>query len=766
MNDQVFPSRNSLWDVHNHLLIPGCLALAEVENTGFTVDKSRLAKMDSRYTEKLRGLEDNIRSYPEVTEIEKRVQKRFNFNSHDQVREMLYEQFNLDSDGIPKTGVKQKLSTSKEALAILKGQHAVIDVLQEHRKYATLYKMFVKAMPQHIMPDGRVHCGYQPTTVTGRLRCSDPNLQQVPKNLDPDELGFDFDPELNIKELYVPFDSKYGLLQADYSQIELRILALYSLDGVLIGIFQSGKDIHIATGQEMADIKEPGIIVDKKSKWRKAAKCFHPDTEVLTKSGWKAMRHLGADEEIIQASPQNKQGGVILEWTKPTHLELRPNHCDTLVKSYCEGMDLDTTPDHRMLYETASGCFRICEPKDLATKARYVYNAGNLCQSNGLELDPIMLKLAVATQADGSIYKYKRGNVHIKFGFTKQRKIERMRTLLAGLPYTETIQGVKNPCTCFSLSGELAFELANMLDFDKTLPWSWLNLNQEQRTLVLSEAEHWDGCRSTQPNGSSWKSYSYCSYKPKNIDVLQAMAAITGFKSRTVGDHITISPKSRTQGAGIVCTEYNYDGDVAVISVPSTFVLVRNGGVTSITGQCINFGIIYGKGDDSLAAELGTSLAEAQAFRKIYFTRMPFVESFISEVEDYCRENKEVMTMFGNKRRLLSVDSPNKWTRLEALRQAVNMPIQGTAALYTLASIIEINNAFRRYNFKSRIVATVHDSIVTSYYKPELHAVAEIMTTIMEKPSNRLIYWDNPVPLVADLEYSEDSWATIKEYRA
>ena len=445
MRHDLFPSKNTLLDVHDKLLIPAVHALKQVEKNGFQINQIVLLEMSLGYQEKIQFIEDQIRSYPEVIKLEERLGKELNMKSPDQIRELMYQELGLSTEDVPKT-TTGKPSTNKIAIANLKKEHAIVELMSQHRKYTTLYKMFVKPMFGHIMPDGRVHPSLGFFTVTGRLHSERPNEQNIPRKIDPEEIGFEFDPSLDIKNMFVPTNDQFELLQADQSQAELRVLAEYCQDSVMLDAFIRGLDIHLATGELLA-----GHPIDKSSPWRRRAKA-------------------------------------------------------------------------------------------------------------------------------------------------------------------------------------------------------------------------------------------------------------------------------------------------------------------------INFGLIFGKGASALARELGITVDEATQFINAYFNKMPGVKKFLEYVVEYCKQYKQVSSMFGRVRILRTIDSYDKYTRYEAERQAVNMPIQSAASDYTLIGLMNMvvmfNEFAAKYNFRSKIVAIVHDSIVFDVFKKERNTVIEIANTVMVKPQNELMYWTNTVPYVVDIEVGP-SWGKI-----
>lgn len=367
-----------------------------------------------------------------------------------------------------------------------------------------------------------------------------------------------------------------------------------------------GLDAHAALGATMVGEEYAAFVAklkikDKRGKdVRQASKCFHPDTEVLTRRGWVRVGDLRADDDVAAAIPG--RDGVAVEWQRPTQLTRRPSP-GALVHLYNEGMDLRVTEEHRMLVRRTNGAWDVVRPEDV-NRARGWWNAG---QYAGGDWDPPEreLRLAVATQADGSFR-----HARISFGFKKQRKIDRMRALLAGEEYVESV--TSQGATSFVCGRALSDQLHAYLDGEKRFTWRWLTLTPRAREVVLDEAVHWDGHRPKR-----CRAYKYFSTLPQNVDVLQALAAISNRKTRAVwnphstdlerghavcGD-LTIRDKPNTRGENLRTQVIPYDGDVVCLSVPSSFVLVRDRGVVVVVGQCGNFGFPGGMGPVKLVLQ-------------------------------------------------------------------------------------------------------------------------------------------------------------------
>jgi DNA polymerase-1 len=224
--------KNDLARVYEEIDLPLAPVLARMERHGVRVDPGALGEMSAAMQEELRGREKRIY---ELAGCE------FNINSPPQLAEVLFDKLNLPQPR--KYGKGKVRSTAADVLESLAGQHPLPQAIMEYREIAKLKSTYVDALPRLIHPrTGRLHtrlnqCGAS----TGRLASSDPNLQNIPVRT---ELG---------RKIRAAFAAEPGwaLLSADYSQIELRLLAHISGDPVLVEAFQHGEDIHARTAQEI-----------------------------------------------------------------------------------------------------------------------------------------------------------------------------------------------------------------------------------------------------------------------------------------------------------------------------------------------------------------------------------------------------------------------------------------------------------------------------------------------------------------------------------
>jgi hypothetical protein len=326
--------------------------------------------------------------------------------------------------------------------------------------------------------------------------------------------------------------------------------------------------------------------------------CFHPETEVLTRNGWIRIDQLTGQEEVCSARLSD-DGGCELEWERPLHLTTR-DFDGELVHVKNEGIDLRVTPDHRMCgwkrVSYRDGRVRdyvvTCLPQEMSD-LRYWPNAG--MAAGKYSVDERMLRLAVAVQADGHYPEYG----PVRLGFTKKRKIDRLRSLLREDEFRFAYVGAQQVST-FYLEENVDRFVRSLLTPNKKMPWWWTELLPELRTAVLEEVRFWDA--HTFPRGTGYK---YTSVGEENVDVLQAIATLTLSKSRKTryareaplqdAFNLSVKNKHRSRGGNLEISNERYFGQVFCLTTRNDTVVVRDGGVPVITRQC-DFGLPGGLG--------------------------------------------------------------------------------------------------------------------------------------------------------------------------
>ena len=227
--------------------VPLCLVLAKMEENGASIDVEYLSVIEKEINEKLEIIENKI--YEQVGE-------RFNINSPKQVGDMLFGKMNLKAKGMKsKTG----FSTNAKVLETLAEEHQVAKDILEQRHLAKLKSTYVDTLPElRSAIDGRIHASFNQTiTTTGRLSSSNPNLQNIPAR---SELGN------RIRGAFVAENKDNLIISADYSQIELRLLAHISRDDNLIEAFCDDEDVHSATASKVFGVPIEEVTKDMRSK--------------------------------------------------------------------------------------------------------------------------------------------------------------------------------------------------------------------------------------------------------------------------------------------------------------------------------------------------------------------------------------------------------------------------------------------------------------------------------------------------------------------
>jgi DNA polymerase-1 len=234
-------------DLLYNIEVPTALVLAKMEENGASIDVSYLSSIEKEINEKLEVVENKI--YEEVGE-------KFNINSPKQVGDMLFGKLNLKAKGMKsKTGY----STSAKVLESLAEENQVARDILEQRHLAKLKSTYVDTLPELISPtDSRIHASFNQTiTTTGRLSSSNPNLQNIPAR---SEIGN------RIRGAFVAADENNLIISADYSQIELRLLAHISRDDNLIEAFCEDEDVHSSTAARIFDVPLEQVTKEMRKK--------------------------------------------------------------------------------------------------------------------------------------------------------------------------------------------------------------------------------------------------------------------------------------------------------------------------------------------------------------------------------------------------------------------------------------------------------------------------------------------------------------------
>jgi len=222
-------ARMNMEELYSKIEHPLTFVLRDMEELGIRVDRGALTEYGSKLNGRIAELTQEIYSLAGET---------FNINSTKQLGQILFEKLELPSGKKTKSGY----STNAEVLGKLVGAHPIVPAILEYRQLTKLSSTYVEGLLNGIAADGRIHSTFHQTvTATGRISSADPNLQNIPTRT---ELGRE------LRKVFIPEDG-YSFVDADYSQIELRVMAAMSGDENLIDAFKHSEDIHASTASKV-----------------------------------------------------------------------------------------------------------------------------------------------------------------------------------------------------------------------------------------------------------------------------------------------------------------------------------------------------------------------------------------------------------------------------------------------------------------------------------------------------------------------------------
>ncbi len=214
----------------------------KMKDNGVLVDIKKLNQLSSDFEKEIEKLQK---------QIYKTSGQEFNLNSPSQLSEVLFDKMGISTLGVKKTP-GGAISTNAEELKKLAKENPIISSIIEYREFFKLKTGFVDSLPRMINPkDGRIHPHFhQLGTETGRMSCSDPNLQNIPTKTFTGK---------KIRECFIP-ENGFEFLSADYSQMDFRVVASLSKDEIMLGFLRQGKDIHLMTASLIFKIKETDVL--------------------------------------------------------------------------------------------------------------------------------------------------------------------------------------------------------------------------------------------------------------------------------------------------------------------------------------------------------------------------------------------------------------------------------------------------------------------------------------------------------------------------
>lgn len=664
-----------------------------------------------------------------------------NFGSSKQMVDLLYESpygFNLPILEYTEAGAP---SSAEATLIKLKeyDNSGFIDLLLKSRELEKLNSTYVAGMLKSLSKDNRVHTSYKINgTVTSRLSSTEPNMQNIPR----------VTTNSDIKPMFIA-PPGYAMVELDYSQAELRIVAELAKEEKMIEWFNRGHNIHVAVAVEAEkvntgkDIKYEDIYPITKNeshpqhvewtKKKKRAKCYSGDTEVLTVAGW-----IRLDEYSGQILAQYNFQEELITFTEPEQWGTVQSDKNYSYKD--RNTDLFITHDHQTLFKTRAGKKIKTEFHELVGKNGYMPSAGKLANTQ-YKLTEDETRLLAMITADGS---FRQGA--IRFGFKRVGKVLRCRALLDKMGITYTLRELpKKGVTTFRIA-RLAYPQAINRYVGKSKDLSWNCLLEVPGDIYLQEAAHWDSHLDER-----WRdgSVNFTTTNEQTADVMQAMGTLNNCRIVKV----TYKRGERTvYKISYKLSEFAYSrvnlknaklhvGEKTMysVTVPERNLITRHNGKVTISGNTINFGILYEQSDAKLAETMKCTKDEAAKFKKEWLNTFPAIAKWIDRQHKKVKRDGYVVNIWGFKRRLPKIYSSKYGEMLEAQRQSVNAPIQGAASLFTLFSAIVIEEM----RLKGEIpldfpmVYTVHDSLGFYVKLDKIHEFAKIAIPIMANPQTK-----------------------------
>jgi len=472
-----------------------------------------------------------------------------------------------------------------------------------------------------------------------------------------------------FRECFVPRHGKV-FVSVDYDTIELRALAQVHLwwfgKSAMADALIAGEDLHLSLGAQLLGIPYAEAQArlaagdEEVSDARQNAKmCFAAGTEVLTRTGWVRIEDVTTGHEIaavVDIPERRTPGGAPrIAWQHP--LRTAQRWSDNVIRVYNKQFDLVCTADHEVpSYLDDAGPLRRVEMQDL-NKARY--HLKSAVAPGDVEADEILLRLAVATQADGNIYVGRTAHrPSIRFGFKNPRKIERLEMLLqrAGICHRTSVS--KEGVYIFNVGAKVAGPILDLLGENKTLPSWWCSLTPELRHVVLEEVGVWDAKVREGKN-----SYLYTSKDKQSAETLFRMAALTGWRGVLCEKHMTykglpypyyeVSILPRADARSVVKYEQQPAQQVYCLTVPAGYMIVRGGEGRERQGHLVvsncNFGFPGGLSAETFvvySAGMGhpISLEAAQRLRDTWFERWPEMADYFNVIGEASKWDRFCLT--------------------------------------------------------------------------------------------------------------------------
>lgn len=683
--------------------MPFLRAIGEMELEGVLVDWEKVKNITNSLNKELVVLEEGLyRSLGENYKLQTNVfgevtgvVGRHNFNSSQQLRDIIVNRLKLS---INKTTVSGAESTGRESLEALKGSHEFIDLLLKHRAISKLKNAFFDPLPRFKNKDGRVRCSFNDTGArTGRLSCSEPNLQQLPKS--SDDVGVD------TRGCFIA-PKGYKMITCDYSGQELRVLAHITNCEPMIKAFKEGADFHQATADKFGVDRTKAKAINFGVAYGKAQPL---DAKILTPFGWTTFGDVkegdyiftanGTTTQITKVHPIQKQPTYKLTMRDRSSTECGEEHLWTIQTTYDKQLGKEriiSTKELKKILKKGkqNNCF-IQYNRPLYFKSKYQYlhpyimglylgdgdNCNRLTIANKDIVKKVKDLLPEGIQLTNNGYAYR---------MIAPRKTNDKKQFISSNPIINYMREI-------GLDGRKSG--------DKFIPKQYLYGDYQQRKQLFYGLFDSDG--SFNNNSYDYTTISKCladdvMFLCKSLGARCTMRERHTYyngKRGRLSYRLFISFPPVRQSNSIESIEYVGEKNCRCITVE------HESGLYITDDFIVTHNSAYGFSQD-----WGVSEEEAQKFLDDYFSMFPEVKNKIDETTMSVKKNNHATSLTGRKRRFVTNEQgyhPNK-----NFRQAFNFLIQGFSAdMIRIAAIKCLNLIRRNPSWGLRIIFTVHDEL-------------------------------------------------------
>lgn len=708
--------------------MPFLYVLLDMEENGIYIDQQQVSALEKEVRERLRQAQQR---WNEIT-------GGVNANSNKDLPIYLFETLKLPVQGKTEGG-----KPSTDALTLMrlaaKDKSGAVAALREIRECEKILGTYIENFQTKINADGRMRTNFnQDGAATGRLSSSgNINLQNIPSRSD---LG------KRIRDAFAAQDDDHVILVADYSQLELRLVAHFSQEPKMIEAFQNGDDPHQITADLMGVSRSIGKTLN--------FGCVPMDATALTPYGWKGYDDLNVGSTVMGYNPETEQ----MEWTKVVDIAKYEN-APVVRMQVGKGFDVRVTPNHRWYTQRrrhlADGSRpyvgEFTETWDLTTEHKLVLSAYANTPTT-LDVTPNEAAVIAWLHTDGSIERgtytgapAQAGGKKVAFeGRILQKKVggrRQIEEILADVEYS-TYTDKKTGVIHYMINPAYLRDLWQRAQLDQLGIEGFVALlDTEQRRSFMVAAYLAEGFT----KGEIWNrgGMRMAQNEGETLDALRLGAFLEGYYVRQYdrpqytgnnNAHLALT-KPQVTCQEMVVTEDGYE-DVWCIKTEFGTWVMRQGNQIMVTGNTV-----YGQGPKTMCDTIEQSGKErpkesdAKEWLKKYEKTYPTLTRWKWAQVEYARENGYVTTLMGRKRRLADINSFDNSLRSRDERRSYNAPIQGSAADVAEIAMVDIHQYLGWYD--ARMLAQVHDELVFEVPKGAAEEFGKIVQEKMEGVGER-----------------------------